>query len=241
MSNLKVSAPVSISVLALLVSILSFLGTKENRRLVNENWQILNAPSIELDSVFFVAWKHMTHEEALSTNWGDGYEPDLVLWPPKHRDDSNVTLLSRLVAVDVSDSTNLEILKTNASYTFDELGQELISLGANTNSIEPARMYRIQVNLINNGRIKAKIRDIQIDAQFESEPEATRMNKLSKSDITIGPGRVFNQPHAVIGRVNKKLEDLVLRVKVTYDSAIKKDSTVLELKYFSNDGNWMYF
>ncbi len=150
-----------ISIIALILSIISFIKSSRNEKDLDKKWHALNSSNPELKEIKMISFKELTTEEAKNTNWGhNAYifkkeETDLFYMP------YHLSLVDKL--------TNKKLENTNPIFTIDEAVLELKRLDKKVNKVSIQQSFRAKMIIENLGKTPARNLSITVDAKLPNE------------------------------------------------------------------------
>ncbi len=222
---------VIISLLALLISIISFLWTLANQWEQNRRWNAINSANIILKEIMFSKWKEFSKEEAMATKWG--YEPSIYGGGVQNKYYLPYSLVVR------NTLNNEKIANVNPVYSIEEAQNELKRVGFK-GDVFLTRVFRPKFVFENIGKSDAYDISIKIDSK---QPDTEWINLFSSnSSITLSSSQVSTVFFDFEIPLNNPVPPILyLSIKLIYadvnDSKIEKE---IKAKWTSDLDFWSY-
>jgi hypothetical protein len=173
---------VILSLIAIGISLISFIWTLANQFEQNRRWDSLNIAAVELKDVKFKVYRELTRKEAMTMNWG--YSP-LIYSSPDNWDKYQMIYFLRLRNAG-DDSL---ISNANPAFTVNEVADEIKRLQIRS----PVSIYRSFMPIFyfdNQGKTDATECTIEIHMKPDNNP--WHKSFTSNTPVRIPPGKVVN-------------------------------------------------
>jgi hypothetical protein len=222
----------TISLFALVISILSLIRTFKNQKDQNFRWDKLNEGNPVIKEIRFQNWKELSSIEAKNIIWG--YNPTIYA---KGEATDSFVLPYFLKLRNAKD--NLPIPNSNPIFTIEEVESELNRLGINEDVII-SKIFSIKIEIENVGKTEIKNFDIQIDAKLMDQVHENIFQ--SKSKISLASNQKINLPFTLEIPIAMDLpEDIPLKIKLNY-SNFKNENIFKSICpiWTAHDNYWSY-
>jgi hypothetical protein len=171
LKDLQANAPVVLSILALLFTLLNFvyvyLKDKESKR----RWDSTNLARLVIKNLRLQTWRVLTRADFGATNWG--YDDAFAVIPV---DDSGVMHADKMLAPAsiIATRADSSVLDGTNAITVAELTDQIIARGLDPKDFKFQKLYRVAFELENSGATVAS--EIQI-----------RLNSYDSTDTISNP------------------------------------------------------
>jgi hypothetical protein len=230
-SNFFLDPKVLISILAILISIASFLSTLANQWEQNRRWDKLNTANVIVKRAILKRYKSITKADALATNWG--YKP--IIYGSDI--DNEYIIPYKLVVVDKL--TDKLITTINAGYTVEEIKQELIRINYQGEGIILMH-FEPKFEIENKGKTDAKNLNITVD----SKRNGIDWYRVFSSDtkIELSGDQISTIELEMDYPISMDIPDEILfKIKLSYldihENEIEKEFIT---KWISKNNSWSY-
>jgi hypothetical protein len=183
--HIKDWAPIAISLLAILISALSYLTSLRNTREQNEKWTLLNAPRIDLIKPFLIVFEEIDEKTFLARPWG--YD---VLGFPKFSDGIRQPVRQIVTELVWWDRTvDKQIVDPEKMQTVEDANR--VAQRLSLRNCELLKHYQYQFNFANGGNVdalalKLRIRCLQADKEIGTIAEGPLPILPAGRDFNVG-------------------------------------------------------
>lgn len=230
-SSFFLDPKVLISILAILISIVSFISTLANQSEQNRRWDKLNVANVIVKRAILKRYKSISKADGLTTNWG--YKPNIY---GSDIDDEYI-IPYKLVVVDKL--TDKLITTINAGYTVEEIKQELGRInykGEGTIFMHFEPKFEIE----NKGKTDAKNLNITVDIKYNKIDWQRAFSSNTK--IELSGDQVSTIELEMDYPINMDIPDEILfKIKLSYlDIHENKIEKEIITKWISKNNSWSY-
>jgi len=184
--NFFADPKVWIPLLAIVISIVNFVGLCWFRWNQNQKWTNLNRAVIDIKEVYFIGWEEIEREKAKQREWG--YRPVLHSVVKDHVHTNKVRLYEQLLLWD--NEKNEKIRRSNSVQTMKGVMEEAKRLGLEMKNIGIRKQRQMQINLENIGKTKAK--NVTCTLKVEGENNTRKVIFKSNVENGIEGGKIVN-------------------------------------------------